>query len=465
MTAQATKTARPALLQALIAHLRANAWPLAVFTLVTLVYVGYSAWQWSRITVKSWDLGIFTQLLQQYAAFHAPIVPIKGDGYNLLGDHFHPLLVVFAPIFALFPHAFTLLVIQAACFGIAAALVTGVARRHLGPIVGIGIGLAFGFSWGLQYAVEAQFHEIALAVPLLTAGLVAFVDRRFTAAMICTALLVFVKEDLGLTVAMVGAILWVRVRDWRGPALAIWGVGWFALTTFVILPALNPSHRWGYSDSLSLGVTDPAKLFDPAKISTMLLLVAVMAIIGLRSPIALLLIPTLAWRFISTNEGYWKPDWHYSAVLMPIAFLALIDGIRLARTSTHPGVARLGTHAPTIAITVAVMLLPTLPTAQLWQPAAFQPVSRAAAANAALAAVPSGASVESDIGLMNSLLDDHVVTWIGNKNPVPDCVLIDRIAGGTPAEWGEVIDVARHLHPDTSFSVRFNQDGYQLACR
>ncbi|HEU5223905.1 MAG TPA: DUF2079 domain-containing protein [Candidatus Lumbricidophila sp.] len=450
---------------ALRGRLRGLGWPAAVFATVTLVYVAYSAWQWSRLTVKSWDLGIFTQLLQHYAALQPPIVPIKGDGYNLLGDHFHPLLVVFAPIFAVFPHAFTLLVIQAACFGVAAALVTWAARRHLGAGIGIGVGLAFGFSWGLQYAVEAQFHEIALAVPLLTAGLVMFIECRWTAAMIATGLLVFVKEDLGLTVATVGAILWVRTRDWRGPALAAWGVGWFVLTTFVILPALNPNHRWGYSDSLSLGVADPANLFDPAKVSTVLLLVAAMAIIGLRSPIALVLVPTLAWRFASTNEGYWKPDWHYSAVLMPIVFLALIDGIRLARRSPHPFVFKLGSHAPAIAITVAVMVFPSLPVAQLWQPDAFAPVSRAAAARAALAAVPAGASVESDIGLMNSLVDDHQVTWIGNANPEPDCVLIDRIAGGTPADWGEVLDVAQHLHPGASFALRFSQDGYQLACR
>jgi len=79
--------------------------------------------------------------------------------------------------------------------------------------------------------------------------------------------------------------------------------------------------------------------------------------------------------------------------------------------------------------------------------------------------VPDGAVVESDIGLMNYLVDDHPVFWLGNDNPEPDCILIDQRAGGTPGEWGEVLAVATRLHPDEVFAKLYDQSGYQLACR
>ncbi|GAA4697716.1 putative membrane protein (DUF2079) [Promicromonospora umidemergens] len=218
---------------------RRGALPFTVFVAVTTTYIVYSVWQWNTFYIKSWDLGIFTQMYHGYASGNLPIVAIKGDGFNLLGDHFHPLLIVFTPIFALFPQPLTLLVIQDLCFGLAAGVVTWSAQRHIGPIAGVVVGVAFGLSWGLQYSVQAQFHEIALAVPLLAAALAAVLERRWWWACALAALLPFVKEDLGLTVAAVGGVIAVLGQRRRGLGLALWGIVSFSLTVFVILPALN----------------------------------------------------------------------------------------------------------------------------------------------------------------------------------------------------------------------------------
>src|SRR5690606_33699366 len=142
---------------------------LAVGAGVAALYALWSWRQWQRFETPSWDLGIFTQLFRAYGELRAPVVPIKGPGFMLLGDHWHPLLAVLTPAWWVHPSGLTLLVVQALLVGASAAVVTGCAARHLGHWPGVGVGVAYGLSWGLQSAVASQFHEVALALPFLAA--------------------------------------------------------------------------------------------------------------------------------------------------------------------------------------------------------------------------------------------------------------------------------------------------------
>jgi uncharacterized membrane protein len=72
---------------------------LAVFA----VYVPISVFRYLRFDPTSWDLGIFTEYVKQYASLHAPVVDIRGAGINLLGDHFHPIVALIAPFYRVFP--------------------------------------------------------------------------------------------------------------------------------------------------------------------------------------------------------------------------------------------------------------------------------------------------------------------------------------------------------------------------
>ena len=96
-----------------VGRLVATWWlPTVIACAVGALYVCYSVAQWRALVAPSWDLGIFAEAVQAYSRFEAPIVPIKGPGYNLLGDHFHPILALLGPIFRLSPSALTLLVVQ-----------------------------------------------------------------------------------------------------------------------------------------------------------------------------------------------------------------------------------------------------------------------------------------------------------------------------------------------------------------
>jgi hypothetical protein len=172
-----------------------------------IAYDTISVFRYLRLDPGSWDLGIFTEYVRQLAHLHAPTVSIRGTGFNLLGDHFQPIVGLLAPFFRVFPTPETLLVAQALLTAASVIPVCRAAQELLGTWASRGIGLAYGFSWGLQQMVNFDFHEIAFAVPLLAFSLSALVRRRLRPAVLWALPLVFVKEDQGFTVAAIGLVI------------------------------------------------------------------------------------------------------------------------------------------------------------------------------------------------------------------------------------------------------------------
>lgn len=466
-------------------HLRR--WPVLSAVLFTALYSAFSLAQWRGWEVPSWDNAIFTQLLQSYAAGQPPIVNIKGHDFNLLGDHFHPLLVVLAPVYQLFPSALTLMLVQDVLLGVSVGVVAWCAARALRPAPAVAIAVGYGLSFGLQGAVAVQFHEVSLAVPLLALGMCALRERRWSAAALWTAPVALVKEDLGMTVAVVGAVMvghafrptarvsarWLNrvyepVRGATGreraassadltaalsrtsqkPAvlgtlLIAWGIGLSLLAIGVILPALNPHDAFAYADKLDVAgiLRDPAgaviTLFVPnQKLGTWLLTLAAGGLIAARSPLALVALPTLAWRMLSDNHGYWGTGWHYNAVIMPVVFIALVDAVvRLRAAGASSRVARhLARIGPWFALAVALVVAAQQPLSHLVTGEAWRADPRAEVKQATVHAVPVGASVATDLSLINALVSRADVYWIGHSgDPAPEYVVIDRQSG----TWNE----------------------------
>lgn len=413
---------------------------VAVSLVTATVYSVLSYQQWKTGWVPSWDLGIFSQLAQAYAHGQVPIVPIKGEGFNLLGDHFHPILVLLGPIWWLWPSPLSLLITQAVLFGVSAYPLTRLAADRFGTVLGALLGLGYGLSWGLQSAVVSQFHEIAFAVVMFAFGLVAYLERRWLASALWIGALVFVKEDLGFTVALFAVVLWMTQRNPLSPSwrpinrqqrLALWlfgwGLVWLAASVLVILPSLNPGQRYDYTDRLSgLG----ASLGSADTYLALAMLAATTGLIGLRSALSWLMVPTLAWRLAGNVSFYWGWEWHYSAPLMPIAVAALLDQLAPQEPITENQPEPPNTPRPTRVrwIALALLIASTLslgkkqPLLRLGDDQYWN-TWRVPGMTAALAAVPPGSKVVSDLALMAYLVPDRTVYWLGTSHPTPDYVV------------------------------------------
>jgi uncharacterized membrane protein len=317
-------------------------------------YTTISVFKYLRLDPGSWDLGMYTEYVRQLSLLHAPVVAIKGHGFNLLGDHFQPIVALVAPFFRLLPSPVTLLVAQALLTAVSVVPVCRAAQARLGIFTGRSIGAAYAVSWGLQKMINFGFHEVAFAVPLLAFSLSALVRGRLRAAVLWALPLVFVKEDQGFTVAAIGlavlaAAVSARVRDGPAPRaearmwvcggvlLMAWGLAWSLLAIHLIIPYFNPVHHypyWKYGGLFGAGhhfsMTALAQQLASGgmrKLQTTATLLLPVAFLALFSPLALAAVPGLAVRFLSVRNSYWGTEFHYNAPLMPIMFLAAIDAL------------------------------------------------------------------------------------------------------------------------------------------
>ncbi|MGW6457939.1 DUF2079 domain-containing protein [Streptomyces sp. NPDC055078] len=366
------------------------------------------------LRTTGYDLGIFEQAVRAYSQLRAPVVPLRGDGFNLLGDHFHPALAVLAPLYRLWPSPVCLLVAQSALLALGAVPLVRWALSALGRRAAHAVALCYGLSWGIASAAAFDFHEVALAVPLISCAVVALGQRRWRAAALWAAPLVLVKEDLGLTLAAVGCLI-----AWKGPRrlgvlTAAAGLLASAIEIKLLLPAFNPAGGYAHGGNLGDGTHTsllttvafaPLDALRPdIKAMTLILVFAPSALLALRSPLALLAVPTLGWRMLSQNGFHWGTSFHYSAVLMPIVCAALIDALRGWRTTAdrQSGARQIRASLAT-ALAVTAVMLPSFPLAQLAQRATWRTTSHVEAARAILAKIPDGASVAASNRLVPQL--------------------------------------------------------------
>ncbi len=355
------------------------------------------------LRTTGYDLGIFEQAVRAYSQLRAPVVPLRGENFNLLGDHFHPALAVLAPLYRIWPSPLCLLLAQSALLALGAVPLVSWALRVLGRRSAHAIALGYGLSWGIASAAAFDFHEVALAVPLLSFALAALARHRWGAAVAWAAPLVLIKEDLGLTLAAFGCFV-----AWKGPrrlgiVTAVAGLLASAIEIKLLLPLFNPAGGYAHGGNLAEGshtsllstiAFAPLDALRPeVKATTLVLVFAPSALLALRSPLALLAVPTLAWRMLSLNGFHWGTSFHYSAVLMPIVIGGLIDTLGRWRATGHPLATSHIRASLTTVLAVTVVMLPSFPLAQLAQRATWRTTPHIEAARALLAKIPDGTSV------------------------------------------------------------------------
>jgi uncharacterized membrane protein len=476
-----------------------SGWDKLVLVLIVLSGSWYSIISVARhanFLSGGYDLGIFNQAIWHYSRFMAPASGIK-ELPNLLADHFHPALVVFAPLYWLAPRAESLLVAQAFLLTASVWPLYLFAKKRLqSQVTAVLLAASYLIFWGIRSAAFYDFHEVALAAPVLAWLLYMTAEQRWRVVVPLLVALLLIREDMALVVLFYGLYLLLTRLNWRlGLAAMVAGAGWFVLVLFYLIPALQPAGEaythWNYpqlgagpGEAVRNLVRDPllgVRLFvdSDVKIGTLILTFGAFLFLPLLSPAVVLTLPLLAARFYSSRISHVEPYFQYTAYLAPILMFATIDGLdRLTRfffSNKKRQVAGIALAGWIVGINVYFLysLLPY----DTFSTHLFKQTPTVQAGHRAISLIPSDASVAGQDFILPHLTARRQVEVLhqeisegGIPGPLKDTleaeyvILSDSVMYWPASSWEELANLKQRLL-QADYSLHFAEEGWYLLKR
>lgn len=362
------------------------------------------------------DLATQTQTIWGYSHFEIIRNTVIGIP-NLLGDHFHPMLMVLAPLFWIWNSAGVLLVAQGVLLALAGVPIFLWGAERLGVVAGLAFQASFYLYWGILAGVLFDFHHVVFGVVAVSWALYATVTRRNLLLAVSVLVAMLSREDVPLTLIGLGFYIFlVQRRFVLGAGLMVVNAAWFGLLLKVILPSLGgvAYRHWMYSElgggpgTATLHVLrDPIDsvklLFTPAiKLRVWVASFGNWLFLPVLSPLVLVALPAFFERFWNDGPDFWTFHMQYSMQAAPILAFAAVDGAaRLARLWPARSPALVGTRvAITVLVASALLSVAVNPLSEL---GTYVSSETATDIQDCLDTIPSTASVAATQSLLSHL--------------------------------------------------------------
>lgn len=314
MTTKARTTARPGR-AALLCALAASA-----------LYASLSIVNYLRFGT-SLDLTIFHQGLASIVGLAPDGVTVKGHGASIFGDHFHPVILVLAPLLLVWNSPVVLLMAQAIALGAAVGIFANTVFTSAwgaGRLSWLRVGV-LTVSAGLVSAVMFDFHETPFGAPLVALMARAFVRRRPWAVVGWGLACLLIKEDMAVLVLPVALGLALQRRVAASVLLGLPTLVYPLVVVRWVIPRFNQNGTYTYGANQNLLTQLPHALLHAFVWPGWLTLttLAMFASVGFLVRNWLLVLPVLAstlYRGSIDYFRYWVPLYHYS--VLPLLLLA-----------------------------------------------------------------------------------------------------------------------------------------------
>ena len=160
--------------------------------------------------------------------------------YHRLGQHFTPALLLWLPIYALFPSPIALTVLQVTLVTVAGLVLYVLARQYLEPKLSAMISVSFYGANAVIGPTLANFHDIC-QIPLFVFSLLLAMEKRWWPLFwILAALILAVREDAGVVLFGVGFYLILSKRYPKiGLAVCTLSFAYMVALTNLIMPIFS----------------------------------------------------------------------------------------------------------------------------------------------------------------------------------------------------------------------------------
>ncbi|MFA5505321.1 MAG: DUF2079 domain-containing protein [Vulcanimicrobiota bacterium] len=299
-----------------------------------------------RMQTSIFDLGIFDQAL--YLLTQDDSLFLTTRGLHVHGDHFHPILLLFAPLYLLSPSVTTLLVLQTLVIAAGAYPAYRLARHHgleaRWSLVVAGVYLAHP---AVGFLNRFDFHPVAVMAPALLFAVLYLEEAKpipYTLALLAT---LACTEAAGFTViALAVTALWVRDKRWFLGTFTLGALGIVVAKYWLRYfnhdqssPYAMLYTNYGTSEAevalhlLSQPLNTVASLSTPLNFEYLFYLFGPVLFLPLLAPDRLLpILPVLLGNLLSWRYSQHRIENHYGAALAPILIWAAVVGWKRLQT-------------------------------------------------------------------------------------------------------------------------------------
>jgi len=295
------------------------------------------------------DLGVFDQAVWGTLNGESLLnTSLFNRQINWLGFHFHPVVFLFTPLYAMVPDVTWLTIAQALALSLTSWPIFLLASR-------VSLSEKAGLLWAIAYLLNPfllntaawDFHPMTLAVPFVAISMLAIETKKPYLLFASTFFILLCKEHFGVMAVGFGILWYIRNKSWK-PALGLMLIGIMHSFTVLalIMPALSPTgdhpmltgrYTWlGNSMGKIIGrlFTDPFStikvvMIDFKGIAYIVLLLAFFCGFPVLAPEFLL--PGLADLAANMLSAITMPRSlfaYHSATLIPILATAAIYGVK-----------------------------------------------------------------------------------------------------------------------------------------
>ncbi len=160
--------------------------------------------------------------------------------YYRLGQHFTPALMLWLPIYSLFPSPVTLTVLQVTLITAAGLVLYPLARHYLEPRLSAAIVVSYYCANAVIGPTLGNFHDVC-QIPLYVFSLLLAMEKRWWPLFgILATLILAVREDGGVVLFGVGVYMILSRRyPLTGFAVCILSFGYMIVLTNLIMPLFS----------------------------------------------------------------------------------------------------------------------------------------------------------------------------------------------------------------------------------
>ncbi len=288
--------------------------------------------RYERLGAYYFDLGIMNQVVANTA--HGHFLEITDPNFyfqaNRLGYHFDFILAFFAPFYIFFNDARVLLAGQSIIIALGALPLFLFAKDHLkSKKLGLGVAVLYLLYFPVHATVTADFHSVSLATSFVLWTWYGMEKKRYALSWAMVLLAWFTKENVPLITAAIGFYFFLKGDRKQGGLLFFASGLWFLLVYKVIMPHFRQGAHFAESYYTSSILENLTRLFSEESFKYLYLLTFPLLFIPFLAPQFLLLaLPEWLIVLLSSNENMRQLQYHYTALLTPFIFIALIYGLK-----------------------------------------------------------------------------------------------------------------------------------------